>query len=338
MKWTDEKLNELLTKPSPELIEYMRTLDDDIAILGAGGKVGTSLAILARKALNEAKSDLDVYAISRYSDPEKKEEVEKYGIKTIAADLSLTEDLDALPDFRNILFLAGRKFGTSGAESLTWEANASVPTLVARRFRGARIVVFSTGNIYPLVEARSGGCTEESPVSPIGEYAMSSLARERIFEHAASTFGTRVTLFRLNFAIDLRYGVLADVAKQILNDEPVNLTVPNFNCIWQGYVSEVAIRSLGDASTDVFTLNVTGPEINSTRLVAEKMAKHLGKDVSFGPEGELSFLNNASKCMDLYGFPEYGIDRLIEWQASWIMDGGEGIDAPTHFEVNKGNF
>ena len=167
---------------------------------------------------------------------------------------------------------------------------------------------------------------------------MSSLARERIFEYAALEYGTKVTMFRLNFAIDLRYGVLADIAKQVINDEPVNLTVPNFNCVWQGYMAEVAIRSLGEASTDVFVLNVTGPETASTRKSAEKLAELLGKDVSFGPEGELSLLNDAAKCMKLYGYPQVSLDQMIEWQVEWMQSGGRDIGAPTHFEVNEGDF
>lgn len=338
MKWNEDRLNDLLTTPSDGLKEFVKTLDSDLAIFGAGGKMGSSIAVLARRALDEIGSELNVYAISRYSDPEKRKNVERFGVKTIAADLSIEEDLADLPNFENIIFLAGRKFGTSGAEAITWEMNASVPTLVTRRFKGARFVVFSTGNIYPLVPAQSGGSTEETPLNPIGEYAMSSLARERIFEYAALEFGTKVTMFRLNFAIDLRYGVLADIAKQIMNDEPVNLSVPNFNCVWQGYASEVAIRSLGEATSDVFTLNVTGPEINSTRKVAHKLAERLGKDVEFGPEGELSLLNDASLCMKLYGYPQVTIEQLIDWQAEWIKHGGRDIGAPTHFEVTEGAF
>lgn len=338
MHWTEDKLNEFLTQPSQALLNYVEQLDDDIAILGAGGKVGSTLAILARRAFDSVGSKHQVYAVSRYSNIERRNEIEAHGIKTISADLSSDSDLAKLPDFQNIIFLAGRKFGTTGSESSTWESNASVPTLVSRRFKGASIVVFSTGNIYPLTSARSGGCDEQASTMPIGEYAMSSLARERIFEYAALNYGSKITLFRLNFAIDLRYGVLADIAKQIINDEAVNLSIPNFNCIWQGYVAEVAIRSLADASSKPFILNVTGPEINSTRSVAAKLGRLLNKEVRYGTEGELSFLSDASVCMKKYGFPEFGIEQLIEWQAEWILSGGRDIGAPTHFEMNTGKF
>ncbi len=338
MHWTEDKLNDLLTEPSEALLDYMKQVDGDIAILGAGGKVGTTLATLALKAFDQTGSKHHVYAVSRYSNPAKRAEIEACGVKTIAADLSNDEDLAALPHFKYIIFLAGRKFGTTGSEASTWEANASIPTLVSRRFKGSTIVVFSTGNIYPLTSARSGGCSEETATAPIGEYAMSSLARERIFEYAALNYGTKVTMFRLNFAIDLRYGVLSDIAKQIMNDEPVTLSIPNFNCIWQGYVAEVALRSLGDASTDPFILNITGPEINSTRAIAAKLGRLLDKDVRYGSEGEMSFLSDASLCMKKYGYPAYGIDQLIEWQAAWILSGGRDIGAPTHFEMNSGKF
>ncbi len=338
MQWTEEKLNELLTEPGEALLEFMKSLDDDIAILGAGGKVGATLAAMAQKAFERVGSRHHVYAVSRYSNPAKRAEIEASGIKTISADLSSNDDLAALPDFKYIIYLAGRKFGTTGSEASTWESNASVPTLVSRRFKGSTIVVFSTGNIYPLTTARSGGCSEETPTAPIGEYAMSSLARERIFEYAALNYGTKVTLFRLNFAIDLRYGVLADIAKQIMNDEPVTLSIPNFNCVWQGYVADVALRSLADASTKPFILNISGPEINSTRVVAEKLGRLLNKEVRYGEEGELSFLSDASLCMKKYGYPAYGINQLIEWQAEWILSGGRDIGAPTHFEMNSGKF
>lgn len=338
MTWTEKKLNELITTPSEALMRFVANLTDDIAVLGAGGKVGSSVAILAKRAIDAVGNSISVYAVSRFSDRTKTTDLEAAGVRCISADLSKDDDLTRLPDFKNIIFMAGRKFGTTGAAAPTWEANASVPTLVTRRFKGARFVVFSTGNIYPIRDPLEGGCQEDCPPNPIGEYAMSSLARERIFEYAASAYGSEVTLFRLNFAIDLRYGVLFDIADQIMNGTPVSLTVPQFNCIWQGYVSEVAIRSLGDASKDVFTLNVTGPETNTTKSVALKLSKLLNKPATFGPEGTQSFLSDASLCMRMYGYPPYSIDQLIEWQAQWILDGGRAIGAPTHFEMNEGKF
>lgn len=338
MQWTEEKLNELLTRPSEALNDFMSKLDADIAIFGAGGKVGATIAEMASRSMAAVNCPHKIVAVSRFSNAEKKAEFEKLGVHTISADLGNDDDLKSLPDFKYIIFLAGRKFGTHGAESATWEANASVPTLVARRFKGASFVVFSTGNIYPLTTAVSGGCLETVQTSPVGEYAMSSVARERIFEYAARHYGSKVTLFRLNFAIDLRYGVLADIAKQIVNHEAVNLSIPNFNCIWQGYVAEVAIRSLANAASDPYIINVTGPEINSTKTVALKLAAYLDEPVRFSEEGEQSFLSDASLCMKTYGFPAYGIDQLIEWQAEWILAGGKDIGAPTHFEMSSGQF
>ena len=339
MAWTEEKLDALLTTPSAALIEDMKKLKGDIMILGAGGKMGPTLAVLAKNAAAAAGTDRRVIAVSRFSDPFAVKLLEENGVETISTDLLADGALDKLPDVENIIYMAGRKFGTGADAAATWVMNASLPTLVARRFKGANITVFSTGNVYPMVSPSTGGCSEEVPVSPVGEYAMSCLGRERVFEQAAREFGTKVLLYRLNYAVDLRYGVLYDLASKILEGESIDLATPAFNCIWQGYANEAAIRSLLHAESPAAYLNVTGPETVSVRHAAEELGRALGKEPVFaGEPGEKALLNNAGKCMELFGYPEVSLKTLIRWQAQWLKDGGRTLNKPTHFEERSGKF
>jgi len=337
--WTEEKLNEMLATPSQKLIEDIKKIKGDIMVLGAGGKMGPTLCILAKNAIKAAGIEKRVIAVSRFSDPYALDLLHSNGVETISADLLDRESLEALPEVENIIYMAGRKFGTDGQEYLTWAMNSTLPAFVAYKFRKSNIVVFSSGNIYPIVPISSGGCTEDDKVQPIGEYAMSTLARERAFEYAARQYGTKVFIYRLNFAVDLRYGVIFDCAKMILDGTPISLSTPCFNFIWQGTANEIAIRGLLHCESPMKIMNVTGPEIVSIKRTAEKLGKYLGKAPVFeGEEGNTGYLNNASRCVELFGYPDVSPETLIRWQAEYILDGCRTIDKPTHFEERKGSY
>ncbi|MDW7656036.1 MAG: NAD(P)-dependent oxidoreductase [Bacillota bacterium] len=337
--WTDEKLNGILAEPSQLLIESMDQIIGDIMILGAGGKMGPTLAMLAARARQVSRTAGRVIAVSRFSDPTAADLLRSGGVEIMPADLLAEGSLDRLPDVPNIIYMAGRKFGTAGGEAETWALNASLPTLVSRRFKEANFVVFSTGNIYPMASLASGGCTEETPPEPVGEYAMSSLARERIFEHASRIYGSRVLLFRLNYAVDLRYGVLHDLARKIMQNEPISLKTPAFNCIWQGYANEVALRSLLLAESPAGRLNVTGPETVSVAYAASKLGKHLDRQPVYIDEpSDKAYLSNAGRCLQLLGYPQVSLNTLIRWQAEWLVSGGRSLGKPTHFDERGGKY
>lgn len=337
--WSESKLNAMLSEPSPELVAEIQTLPGDIMILGAGGKIGPALAVMAKQAIARAGVQKKVFAVARSLDEYTRELFQAYEISVIPADLMDPADLAALPDAENIVFLAGRKFGTAGAEALTWCANASLPALVTRRFKGANIMAFSSGNVYPKVPAFSGGATETIPPAPIGEYAMSSLARERIFEYAALEYGSRVLILRLNFAVDLRYGVLFDIAKNMLEKNPVDLAPASFNCVWQGYVNEVTLRALLHTGGPAVTLNITGPETVSVAYAAKELGKYLGiAPVFSGQESETTFLNNSAACFQRFGYPKVTLGEMLQWQAQWLQQGGRNLNKPTHFEEHGGKF
>ena len=340
MKWNEEILNEMLTTPSQALIADVAKMEGDIMILGAGGKMGPDMCILAARAVKAAGMQKKVYAVSRFSDAAAAKRLEDEGVTIIAADLTADGVLEQLPECENIVFMAGRKFGTNGNEYLTWGMNAGLPTLVARRFRNSKIVTFSSGNLYPKVSTCSGGATEETAPNPVGEYPMSCLARERAFEYAAKTYGTSVCIMRLNYAIDLRYGVLHDIAQTILAGKSVDLSaMPSFNCIWQKDANEAALRLLLHTSPDVSIVNVTGPETAGVKRTAEQLAAGLGKSVTFvGQEAPTAYLNNAGKMFSLFGYPTVCLDTLIQWQCEWLNCGGRSLGKPTHFEEREGNY
>ena len=338
--WTEEKLNTLLTTPSNKLVADIAKIKGDIMVLGSGGKMGPTLCILAKNAIKQAGIDKKVIAVSRFSDQAALDLLHEHEIETISADLLNQDSLNALPEVENVIFMAGRKFGTDGgSEYLTWAMNSTLPAFVAYKFRKSNIVVFSSGNIYPLVPLACGGCTEDDKVAPNGEYPMSVLARERAFEYASKQYGTNVFIYRLNFAVDLRYGVLFDCAKKILDGEPISLSTPVFNFIWQGTANEIAIRGLLHATSPMTIMNVTGPETVSIKKVSEKLGKYLNKEPIFeGKEGDTAYLNDASRAMETFGYPDVCAETLIRWQAEYILDGGRTLNKPTHFEERKGNY
>ncbi len=339
MAWNEKELDEVLSRPSEALIEDMKQLKGDIMILGAGGKVGPTLSVMAKRAAEKSGISRRVIAVSRFSDPFVVELLKNEHVETISADLTDPDQIAKLPKVENIIFMLGRKFGTSNSACETWEINTAVPTYITRHFGAANYVVFSTGNVYPFSSLQTGACDESVAPNPVGEYGMSSLGRERIFEYAARHLGAKVFIYRLNYAIDLRYGVIYDIAKRIMNGEPVSLGNGAFNCIWQGYANEVAIRALLHTSSDVEIVNVTGPETVYVRDTAKKLGVLLNKEVSFsGTEGEMALLSNSQKCMRMFGYPKVGIAEMIALQAEWINNGGRQLDKPTHFEEQKGKF
>ena len=337
--WNEKQLDEALSTPSEALIHDVAQLDGDIMILGAGGKVGPTLSIMARRAVERSGKARKVIAVSRFTDPFVVKLLKDENVETLSADLTDASQVAMLPQAENIVFMAGRKFGTARGACETWEMNVAVPALVTRHFGGARYVVFSTSNVYPFTRPESGGCDESIEPSPIGEYAVSCLGRERIFEYAAQHYGAKVLKFRLSYAVDLRYGILFDLCQWILRGEPVPLGVPAFNCVWQRYVNETALRSLLRADENAPNLNVTGPETVSVRYAATRLAKLLGREVTFaGSEGERGLLCNAQKCVELFGYPDMGVSEMMLRQAEWVLQGGRQLGKPTHFEEQKGKF
>jgi nucleoside-diphosphate-sugar epimerase len=336
---TQEQLEERMSRPSEADIEAMRTMDGDILILGVGGKMGPTLAQLIRRSAEAAGKKTRVIGVARFSDKALPDALRAHGVEPITCDLLEREELAKLPDAENVIFMAARKFGTTGAEHLSWAINTQLPALVADRYRRSRIICFSSGNVYPLVPATHGGATEQTPVGPQGEYAQSVLGRERIFEHASHRWGTKVAVLRLNYAIDLRYGVLVDIARTVFERRSVDLRMPLVNVIWQGDANSVCMRSIAHASSPPFILNLTGPETLSTRWIAEQFAARFGHEVSFtGEESHSALLNNSAKCHRLFGYPTVTPDEMIDWVAEWIASGGALSNKPTHFQTKDGKF
>jgi nucleoside-diphosphate-sugar epimerase len=302
--------------------------------------MGPSLAALARRASDKAAVKRRVIAVARFSNSDLPKGLSAQGIETIACDLLEPGALDRLPESLNVIFMAARKFGSSGAEHLTWAMNTFLPALVAERYRNSRIVAFSTGNVYPLRSAAEGGATEATPVAPIGEYAQSALGRERMFEYGSSRYGTRVTILRLNYAVELRYGVLVDIGRAVYERRPVLLTMPQVNVIWQGDANSWCIRSFAHCQSPPFVLNITGPETLSVRDIAAEFGKHFGIEPTFGPEASesTSLLNDASKANKLFGKPGVTPSEMIAWIADWIRQGGTMLNKPTHFQTRDGKF
>jgi hypothetical protein len=329
---TVAQLEEELSRPHEKDVECLKRLEGDILILGAGGKMGPSLARLSRRAADAAGKARRVIAVSRRL-------VQEPGVETIACDLLNRTEVSRLPECPHVLYLAGRKFGSTGNPELTWAMNTVVPAIVAERFRASRIVVFSTGNVYALRDAGSGGARETDEPAPVGEYAQSCLGRERVFEYFANAHGLRCLLFRLNYAVDLRYGVLVDIARKVFAGEPVDLTVPAFNVIWQRDANSYALRSLEHCATPARVLNVTGAETIAVRAAAEFFAQRFRRNCGFkGQEGRLALLSDAAAAHALMGPPFVSGERLMELVADWVSAGGESLDKPTHFEVADGRF
>lgn len=336
---TIAELEEQLSKPSKRLIEDISKIEGDIMILGLGGKMGPTLAKLAKRAIDAAGSTKKVIGASRFSNQNLFQELTDFGIECIKVDLLDDEALMKLPKVKNVIYMAGNKFGTSGNEHFTWAMNAYLPGRVSERYKESKIVVFSTGNIYPFMPIDSGGAKEEVKPSPIGEYAQSCLGRERVFEHFSVKNGTEMLLYRLNYALDLRYGVLLEVAKAVIEQKPINLSMGFANVIWQGDANEYAIRSLLHCESPARKLNVTGPETISIQWLAEEFGKLLKVEPIFeNKPAETALLNNSNGAYSLFGNPRTSLQDMIKWTANWVKIGGEQLGKPTHFQERKGDF
>lgn len=330
---------EKFVKPSAALIADIAQLEGDILILGAGGKIGPSIARLTRQALDMAGKSNRVIGVSRFSEEGLAAELNKDGIETIAADILDDAQLQALPEAPNVLYLAGTKFGTSSNQPYTWAMNSYLPGRVAEKYKNSRIVVYSTGNVYPYTAIGSGGATEEIPAEPVGEYGQSCLGRERIFQYFSTKYGTPILLYRLNYAIDFRYGVLLEIAKTVLAGNPVNLQTGAVNVIWQSDANEMAVRSLLHCASPSKILNITGPETVSVRWLAHEFGKHFDMEPQFiNEEQPTALLSNAAESFRLFGYPQVTLKQMIEITANWLKNGGETINKPTHFQERKGKY
>lgn len=335
---TVDQLETLLSEPSEALVNDLRDLEGDILILGVSGKMGPTLARMAKRAAEEAGKGQKVIGVARFSNPAEREKLDQLGIETIAMDL-VHDDLSTLPDAPNVIYMVGHKFGTTGNASRTWAINTYAAGRVGEALAGRRIVAFSTGNVYPLTPVIYGGATEEFQPDPVGEYGQSSLGRERMFEYMAQVYNSKVLLYRLNYAIDLRYGVLCDIAQRIFTGESVDLNMGHVNVIWQGDANERALRALKYASSPAKPLNITGPETLSVRWLAHELGKRMNKEVHFtGEEQSTALLSNAQESMRLFGYPKVSVHQMLDWTAEWIMSGGPLLDKPTHFTERKGAF
>ena len=336
---TEVQLESYLSEPTDEVIAAVAALEGDILILGVGGKMGPTLAKQAKRAIDHAGIAKKVIGVSRFSTPGVQEGLHEAGIETITADLLSEDCLRNLPDTQNVILMAGRKFGSTGNESLTWAMNSYMPGRVAEKFQTSRLVVFSTGNVYPLTPVSHGGATESSPVAPIGEYAQSCLSRERICTYFSSRFGTPMAILRLNYAIDLRYGILLDIAEKVYAEEVISLQMGSVNVIWQGDANAIALRAFAHCQSPPLVLNVTGPETVSIRYLASCFGTLFNKPPRFeGEETATALLSNASRCHQLFGYPRISLGQMIEWVAEWVRIGGTTLRKPTHFEVRDGKF
>jgi nucleoside-diphosphate-sugar epimerase len=336
---TEAELEDLLSTPSAEDVELFSKLEGDLIILGVGGKIGPSLAQRAGRAAQAAGAKTRIFGTDVHCEDLDADLMQAAGVEILCVDLLEPLDFATLPDAPNVIFMAGRKFGSTGKESLTWAMNVHVPALVAERYRNSRIVAFSSGNIYPFLPVVTGGATEETAPAPLGDYAQSVLGRERMFEYFSARNGTPVTLLRLNYAIDLRYGVLVDIASKVFEGRSVDVTAGAANVIWQGDVNSIALRCLAHCQSPPFVLNVTGPETLSIRAVAQRFGELFGKEpILEGQEAPTALLSNAARCFRLFGYPSVPVEQMMEWIAHWIESGGTILGKPTHFETQDGKF
>lgn len=337
---TDHGIELLLSTPTAGAIAAVGALPGDFMVLGVGGKMGTTLAVMLRRALDAAgRPDTVVTGVSRFSRSETRTELEQLGVRTLPCDLADPAQVTALPTAANVLYLAGQKFGTDSAPELTWIQNTCVPALVAQRFRGSRLVVFSTGCVYPFVPADGPGANERDPVAFIGEYASTCVGRERVFTHYAKLFGTPVLMFRLNYSVELRYGVLVDIAQKVQRGEAVDITMGWLNCIWQGDACARAIQCLAHVANPPRILNITGAGKLSVRALAEELGRRLGRTpIITGQEAPTAWLADASESFKLFGPVETPLERMLELVADYVRADGRLLGKPTHFEARTGKF
>ena len=333
------QLEEMLSEPSPGAIHAVSRLSGDVLILGVGGKIGPTLAHMAKRASVMARCERRVIGVSRFTSSSLERQLNGWGIETVRCDLLDQQSLAALPEAENVIFMAGMKFGSTGEQWTTWAMNTFLPGLVANRYRDSRIAVFSTGNVYGLSPVAKGGSREEDTLNPSGEYAMSCVGRERIFEHFSQINGTQMVILRLNYASELRYGVLLDIAQQVNAGQVVSLSMGYLNTIWQADASAMTIQSLAVASSPPNVVNITGPELLSVKTVAEEFGEAFSRPVRFeGRESSDALLSDARKSYQLFGVPRIRSDQMIRWVSDWVKRDGPTLAKPTHFEERAGNF
>ncbi|MCP4193630.1 MAG: NAD(P)-dependent oxidoreductase [Planctomycetaceae bacterium] len=333
------QLEALLSEPSEAAIGAMSKIDGDIMLLGAGGKMGSSLAHMLLHASRRAGRNRRIIALSRFSSQTVKMQLGESGIETITCDLLVEKGVESLPKVENIIFMTGTKFGTNQQAARTWAMNVLLPARVCQHFRSSRILAFSTGNVYPFVPTNSRGSVESDRLNPVGEYGMSALGRERIFEYHARELDIPTTIIRLNYAVEMRYGVLVDLARQVLSRQPINVSMGFANVIWQADANAMAIASLVDASPDPFIINVAGEEIFSVNSVCEQFAALFGQPLSLqGKTAKTALLNDAHRAYQRYGHPRIPLQQIIEWTADWLVRGLPTWQKPTHFETRSGSF
>jgi len=331
-----ERLNDLLSIPSQGVIDTWKNIPGDLIILGVAGKMGPTLARMARLGLPASSR---VIGVARFSDPAVARQLEGWGIEVVRADLLDLEQVARLPDAANVIWMGGMKFGTSDQASLTWAMNTLAPANVCLRYRSSRIVAFSSGNVYGLSPIIRGGSVESDPPRPVGEYACSALGRERIFEHFSRVHSIPMAILRLNYAVEMRYGVLVDIARCVFDEKPVDISMGAFNVIWQGDANAVALQAFGTLATPPLMLNLTGPETLSVRQIALRFGQRFGKPaVITGTEQTDALLNNAQNSHRLFGYPRISVEQMIDWIASWIEAGGSSLNKPTHFDSRDGRF
>lgn len=335
----EEQLEELISRPTAEVTEMFSRIDGDIIILGISGKIGPTLGLMARRACDEAGIKKRIVGVALFDSKEQQKRIESAGIETIHGDLLDPKFINSLPVLRNVFFLVGMKFGSIDNLSLTWAVNSLLPGLVAEHFKDSRIVAFSTGCVYPLVPITSGGSLETDMPEAIGEYAQSCLGRERMFEYGCNKYKTKVSLIRLNYSVELRYGVLVDIAVKVKNELPVDLTMGYFNVIWQGDVIDFVLRSIEQSASPARVLNVTGPDMLSVREVALKFGELFGvKPKLVNKESQTALLSNSKLAFSIFGQPGTPIDKVIKWIAEWMKEEKKLLGKPTHFEVRDGKY
>ncbi len=336
---TEAEREEMMTRPTAALRTFVKTVQGPLVVVGAGGKMGPSLCVQVRRAAEEAGHALDVIAVSRFGDAAARDKLERQGVRTVACDAMDRTALAALPEAENVIYLVGLKFGTQQDPARTWAVNTLIPSYVAERYAGARIVALSTGNVYPLVPVAGGGSVETDPLTPLGEYANACVARERIFHYFSQRDGTPVVLIRLNYATDLRYGVLVDIAQKILAGQPVDVTMGYLNCIWQGDANAMIVRALALAESPARPLNLTGAAVLSVRELAQRLGEHLNRPVTItGTEAETALLSNPAAAYAALGVPPTPLDTVLQWTAQWLQHGGHTLNKPAHFDVRDGRY
>jgi nucleoside-diphosphate-sugar epimerase len=334
-----DQLEDLLSEPTDQVIETLGRLTGDLVLLGVGGKMGLSLSRMARRASEVAGVRRQVIGVSRFSSGGEESRFQAHGIQTIRCDLLDPAQLERLPDAPNVVFMTGMKFGSTGQEALTWAMNCYLPGMVSQKYRHSRIVAFSTGNVYGLTPVHLGGSLESDPPNPQGDYAMSCLGRERIFEHFSRTLNIPIALIRLNYSTEMRYGVLVDVAQRIQAGQTIDLTMGHLNAIWQADANAMALAAFAHVASPPIVLNVAGPEVLSIRRVSELFGRYLEKPAIFqGHEASDALLSNGQLGHRLFGYPRVSAQQMILWIADWVRRGGPSLGKPTHFEVRDGKY